>query len=63
MAPRGNLAAFKKGEPFNGGVDDYLRLLMGEIMPGGDKELPWLSVWRGIAWDSLVGLFTVYAFC
>ena len=32
MAPWDSPAAFKKGEPFAGGADDYLRLLVEEII-------------------------------
>ena len=39
MAPWDNPAAFKKGEPFTGGADDYLRLLVEEIIPRAEKEL------------------------
>ena len=48
MAPWDSPAAFKKGEPFTGGADDYLRLLMGEIIPRAEKELPGPPAWRGI---------------
>lgn len=34
MAPWNSPAAFKNGEPFTGGADDYLRLLVEEIIPG-----------------------------
>ena len=47
MAPWDSPAAFKKGEPFTGGADDYLRLLMGEIIPRAEKELPGPPAWRG----------------
>lgn len=39
MAPWDSPAAFKKGEPFTGGADDYLRLLVKEIMPRAEKDL------------------------
>ena len=61
MAPWDSPAAFKKGEPFTGGADDYLRLLMGEIIPRAEKELPGPPAWRGIAGYSLAGLFALYA--
>ena len=55
MAPWDSPAAFKKGEPFTGGADDYLRLLVEEIIPRAEKELPGLrhggeslgTLWRG----------------
>ena len=39
MAPWDSPAAFKNGEPFTGGADDYLRLLVEEIIPRAEKEL------------------------
>ena len=61
MAPWDSPAAFKKGEPFTGGADDYLRLLVEEIMPRAEKELSGPPAWRGIAGYSLAGLFALYA--
>ena len=61
MAPWNSPAAFKKGEPFTGGADDYLRLLVEEIIPRAEKELPGPPTWRGIAGYSLAGLFSLYA--
>ena len=61
MAPWDSPAAFKNGEPFTGGADNYLRLLVEEIMPEAEKELPGPPVWRGIAGYSLAGLFALYA--
>ena len=61
MAPWDNPAAFNKGEPFTGGADDYLRLLVEEIIPRAEKELAGPPAWRGIAGYSLAGLFALYA--
>ena len=61
MAPWDSPAAFKKGEPFTGGADGYLRLLVEEIIPEAEKELPEPPAWRGIAGYSLAGLFALYA--
>ena len=61
MAPWDSPAAFKKGEPFTGGADDYLRLLVEEIIPRAEKELPGPPACRGIAGYSLAGLFALYA--
>ena len=63
MAPWDRPAAFKNGEPFIGGADDYLRLLVEEIMPRAEKELSGPPAWRGIAGYSLAGLFALYAIC
>ena len=61
MAPWDSPAAFKKGEPFTGGADDYLRLLAEEIIPRAEKELAGPPAWRGIAGYSLAGLFALHA--
>ena len=61
MAPWDSPAAFKNGESFTGGADDYLRLLVEEIIPRAEKELPGPPAWRGIAGYSLAGLFALYA--
>lgn len=61
MAPWDSPAAFKKGEPFTGGADGYLRMLVEEIIPRVKKELPGPPAWRGIAGYSLAGLFALYA--
>lgn len=60
MAPWDSPAAFKKGEPFIGGADNYLQLLVEEIIPRAEKELAEPPVWRGIAGYSLAGLFALY---
>ncbi len=44
-----------------GGADDYLELLLGEILPEAEKVLPGPPAWRGIAGYSLAGLFAVYS--
>lgn len=61
MAPWDSPAAFKGGEPFAGGADDYLRLLVGEILPRAEKDLMCTPAWRGIIGYSLAGLFALYA--
>ena len=61
VAPWDSPAAFKKGDPFTGGADDYLRLLVEEIMPRAEKDLDSSPAWRGIAGYSLAGLFALYA--
>ena len=61
MVPWDSPAAFKKGESFTGGADDYLRLLVEEIIPKAEKELPGPPTWRGIAGYSLAGLFALYS--
>lgn len=61
MAPWDSPAAFKSGEPFTGGADDHLRLLVGEILPKAEKDLTGTPAWRGIVGYSLAGLFALYA--
>ena len=61
MAPWDSPAAFKNGEPFTGGADNYLRLLVEEIIPRAEKDLASPPAWRGIAGYSLAGLFALYA--
>ena len=61
MAPWDGPAAFKKGEPFTGGANDYLRLLVDGIIPRAEKDLAGPPAWRGIAGYSLAGLFALYA--
>ena len=45
----------------DGGADDYLRLLVEEIIQEAEKELLGPPAWRGIAGYSLAGLFALYA--
>ena len=51
----------KYDTPCTGGADDYLKLLVEEIMPEAEKVLPGTPAWRGIAGYSLAGLFAVYS--
>ena len=61
MSPWDSPAVFKGAAPFAGGADDYLRLLVEEIIPAAERRLPDPPIWRGIAGYSLAGLFAVYA--
>lgn len=63
MAPWDSPAAFKSGGPFTAGADDYLRLLVEEILPRAEKDLIGTPVWRGVVGYSLAGLFALYAIC
>ena len=60
MAPWDGPEAFKNGKPFSGGADDYLRLLVEEILPKAEKQLSSPPVLRGIMGYSLAGLFGLY---
>lgn len=61
MAPWDSPAAFQSGEPFTGGADDSLLLLVGEILPRAEEGLAGTPAWRGITGYSLGGLFALYA--
>ncbi len=51
------------GTSITGGADDYLRLLVEEIMPEAEKRTARPSGVAGIAGYSLAGLFALYAIC
>lgn len=51
----------KHDTPCTGGADDYLKLLLDEIMPEAEALLPGAPAWRGLAGYSLAGLFALYA--
>lgn len=61
MVPWDSPPAFKGAEPCNGGADDYLRLLIDEIIPTAEKKIDGAPRWRGVAGYSLAGLFALYA--
>lgn len=61
MVPWDSPPAFKNAEPCTGGADDYLRLLIEEIIPKAEKEITGAPSWRGIIGYSLAGLFALYA--
>ncbi len=61
MAPWDSPPGFKNAESFTGGANDYLQLLVEEIIPRAEKELAGPPAWRGIAGYSLAGLFALYA--
>lgn len=61
MVPWDNPPLFKEAAPCTGGADQYLHLLIGEILPAVEKELVVPPCWRGLAGYSLAGLFALYA--
>ena len=63
MTPWDSPAVFQRTQPFTGGAGDYLQLLVEEIIPQAENELPAAPCWRGIAGYSLAGLFALYAIC
>ena len=61
MAPWDIPLIFEGDTACTGGADDYLGLLVEEIMPRAEREVPGKVLWRGIAGYSLAGLFAVYS--
>lgn len=61
MAPWDIPSISKNNTPCTGGADDYLRLLLEEIIPQAEKIILGNPSWRGLAGYSLAGLFAVYA--
>ena len=61
MVPWDSPPAFKNAEPCTGGADEYLRLLIDEIIPMAEKKITGVPSWRGVAGYSLAGLFALYA--
>ncbi len=47
--------------PCTGGADEYLRLLLEEIVPKAEEHIRGRTLWRGIAGYSLAGLFAIYS--
>ena len=52
---------FKNGASYTSGADEYLRLLINQIIPKAESLLKGTPVWRGIAGYSLAGLFALYS--
>ena len=48
---------FKNGASYTSGADEYLRLLINQIIPKAESLLQGTPAWRGIAGYSLAGLF------
>ncbi len=51
----------RKAAPCTGGADDYLRLLVDEIVPRAEETTQGMVPWRGLAGYSLAGLFALYS--
>lgn len=60
MSPWKAPAAVKGDDPFSGGADEYLNLLLGEILPKAEEYLGEVSR-RGIAGYSMAGMFALYS--
>ena len=52
---------YASSEPFSGGADDFLRQLVGKIVPECEQALPSSPKERAIAGYSMAGLFSLYA--
>lgn len=61
MTPWSMQPVFKHANPCTGGADDYLMLLLNNIIPEAEKSISGTPAWRGIVGYSLAGLFAVYA--
>lgn len=61
MAPWDIPPISEKDTPCTGGADDYLKLLLNQILPEAEKALSGIPSWRGIAGYSLAGLFAVHS--
>ncbi len=53
---------FKNGASYTSGADEYLRLLINQIIPKAESLLQGTPAWRGIAGYSLAGLFALYSY-
>lgn len=61
MAPW-NIPPIAAGDtPCTGGAEEYLRLLLEEIISKAEEQIRGRALWRGIAGYSLAGLFAVYS--
>ena len=61
MAPW-DIPPISKGDtPCTGGADEYLRLLIYEIIPEAERLIQGEPMWRGLAGYSLAGLLAVYS--
>ncbi len=61
MTPWAMPPVTESAPPSTGGADEYLRLLMQEIVPTVETALQGAPCWRGLAGYSLAGLFAIYA--
>lgn len=61
MSPWYMPSIYSKEKSFSGGADEYLRLLIEEILPKTKELIEGVPKFTGIAGYSLAGLFAVYA--
>ena len=51
----------KNDAPYTKGADEYLQLMIEQIIPNTEKYMQGSIAWRGLAGYSLAGLFAVYS--
>ena len=61
MSPWYMSSIYSKEKSFSGGADEYMKLLIDEILPKAKELIEGEPKFRGIAGYSLAGLFAVYA--
>ena len=61
MSPWYMPSIYSKEKTFSGGADEYLKLLIDEILPKANELIEGEPEFTGIAGYSLAGLFAVYA--
>lgn len=61
MSPWAIPAISENDTSCTGGADDYLCILIGEIVPAVEQWLHGVPQWRAIAGYSLAGLFAIYS--
>ena len=61
MSPWYMPSIYSKEKSFSGGADEYLKLLIDEILPKAKELIEGVPKFTGIAGYSLAGLFAVYA--
>ncbi len=61
MPPWHMPSIYSKEKSFSGGADEYLKLLIDEILPKANELIEGEPKFKGIAGYSLAGLFVVYA--
>lgn len=61
MSPWYMPSIYSKEKSFSGGADEYLRLLIDDILPKANEKIDGEPGFKGITGYSLAGLFAVYA--
>lgn len=61
MSPWDIPSISKGAPPCTGGAENYLQLLIEEIVPKAERYIQAVPAWRGLAGYSLAGLFAIYS--